>query len=70
MRCLVEDVATFAVTAGAWLRREPALHNVLLTRVADRLSGDVPLSGGIPSIMELWWRIDPTKHDRPGTTSP
>ncbi|MCO1599083.1 GNAT family N-acetyltransferase [Micromonospora sp. RHAY321] len=45
MRCLVEDLATFAVTAGAWLRREPVLHNVLLTLVADRLSGDVPLSG-------------------------
>ncbi|WP_430496627.1 hypothetical protein ACQRWP_19275 [Micromonospora trifolii] len=27
------------------MRREPALHNVLLTLVADRLSGDVPLSG-------------------------
>lgn len=45
MRCLVEDLATFAATAGAWLRREPVLHNVLLTLVADRLSGDVPLSG-------------------------
>ncbi|MBM0235453.1 GNAT family N-acetyltransferase [Micromonospora sp. STR1_7] len=45
MRCLVEDLATFAVTAGDWLRREPVLHNVLLTLVADRLSGDVPLSG-------------------------
>ncbi|MFF0470821.1 hypothetical protein ACFYPX_25720 [Micromonospora zamorensis] len=45
MRCLVEDPATFAVTAGAWLRREPVLHNVLLTLVAERLSGDVPLSG-------------------------
>jgi len=45
MRCLVEDLATFAVTAGAWLRREPVLHNVLLTLVADRLSGDVPLAG-------------------------
>ncbi|MFC8300310.1 GNAT family N-acetyltransferase [Micromonospora orduensis] len=45
MRCLVEDLAAFAGTAGAWLRREPVLHNVLLTLVADRLSGDVPLSG-------------------------
>ncbi|MET8233693.1 GNAT family N-acetyltransferase [Micromonospora sp. NPDC005298] len=45
MRCLVEDLATFAGTAGAWLRREPVLHNVLLTLVAGRLSGDVPLSG-------------------------
>ncbi|WP_330438450.1 hypothetical protein OHB44_25240 [Micromonospora sp. NBC_00821] len=25
---------------------EPVLHNVLLALVADRLSGDVPLSGG------------------------
>ncbi|MFI6781822.1 hypothetical protein [Micromonospora sp. NPDC050276] len=40
MRCLVEDLATFA-----WLRREPVPHNVLRTLVADRLSGDVPLSG-------------------------
>ncbi|WP_185755378.1 hypothetical protein [Micromonospora sp. A202] len=47
MRCLVEDLATFAVTAGAWLRREPVLHNVLLTLVADRRSGDVPLSGDL-----------------------
>ncbi|WP_410811005.1 GNAT family N-acetyltransferase [Micromonospora sp. 067-2] len=46
MRCLVEDLATFAATADAWLRREPVLHNVLLTLVAGRLSGDVPLSGG------------------------
>ncbi|MFF5055470.1 GNAT family N-acetyltransferase [Micromonospora sp. NPDC000663] len=45
MRCLVEDLAAFAGRAGAWLCREPVLHNVLLTLVADRLSGDVPLSG-------------------------
>ncbi|MEV0212522.1 GNAT family N-acetyltransferase [Micromonospora sp. NPDC050695] len=45
MRCIVEDLATFAATAGTWLRSEPVLHNVLLTLVADRLSGDVPLSG-------------------------
>ncbi|MEH1168416.1 GNAT family N-acetyltransferase [Micromonospora sp. CPCC 205539] len=45
MRCLDEDLATFAATTGTWLRREPVLHNVLLTLVADRLSGDVPLSG-------------------------
>ncbi|WP_327041543.1 hypothetical protein OG400_31750 [Micromonospora ureilytica] len=38
-------LATFAVPAGAWRRREPVLHNVLLTLVADRLSGDVPLAG-------------------------
>ncbi|MFC4019486.1 GNAT family N-acetyltransferase [Micromonospora sp. GCM10011542] len=45
MHCHVEDLAAFAATAGAWLRREPVLHNVLLTLVADRLSGDVALSG-------------------------
>ncbi|MEV4657643.1 GNAT family N-acetyltransferase [Micromonospora sp. NPDC049301] len=45
MQCLTEDLATFAARADAWLRREPVLHNVLLTLVADRLSGDVPLSG-------------------------
>ncbi|MEU8393081.1 hypothetical protein [Micromonospora sp. NPDC048842] len=42
---LVADLATFAVPPGAWSRREPVLHNVLLTLVADRLSGNVPLSG-------------------------
>lgn len=46
VQCLTEDLATFAAGADAWLRREPVLHNVLLTLVADRLSGDVPLSGG------------------------
>ncbi|WP_157743191.1 GNAT family N-acetyltransferase [Micromonospora coriariae] len=46
MQCLTEDLATFAAEADAWLRREPVLHNVLLTLVADRLSGDLPLSGG------------------------
>ncbi|WP_406078838.1 GNAT family N-acetyltransferase [Micromonospora sp. NBC_00858] len=45
MQCLTEDLATFTAAADAWLRREPVLHNVLLTLVADRLSGDVPLSG-------------------------
>ncbi|SIN10434.1 GNAT family N-acetyltransferase [Micromonospora cremea] len=46
MQCLTEDLATFAAAADAWLHREPVLHNVLLTLVGDRLSGDVPLSGG------------------------
>lgn len=46
VQCLTEDLATFAAGADGWLRREPVLHNVLLTLVADRLSGDVPLSGG------------------------
>ncbi|MET7672361.1 hypothetical protein [Micromonospora luteifusca] len=50
MRCLVEDLATFAATAGDWLRREPVLHNVLLTLVASRLSGDMPLSGDEQSV--------------------
>jgi GNAT superfamily N-acetyltransferase len=45
VHCHVEDLADFAAAAGAWLRREPVLHNVLLTLVEDRLSGDVPLSG-------------------------
>ncbi|PWR05438.1 GNAT family N-acetyltransferase [Micromonospora acroterricola] len=45
MQCLTEDLAPFAAAADAWLRREPVLHNVLLTLVADRLSGHVPLSG-------------------------
>ncbi|MFG1870976.1 hypothetical protein [Micromonospora arborensis] len=50
LRCPVEDLATFAATAGAWPRREPVLHNVLLTLAAGRFSGDMPLSGG------GWWR--------------
>ncbi|GAB3941536.1 hypothetical protein GCM10027614_27040 [Micromonospora vulcania] len=61
MRCLAENLATFA--ADAWLRREPVLHNVLLTLVAQRLSGDVPLSGD-----ERFVRVvdgAPAHHDHP-----
>ncbi|MDG4782843.1 hypothetical protein O7614_24580 [Micromonospora sp. WMMD961] len=42
---LLPAAGDLAVPAGAWWRREPVLHNVLLTLVADRLSGEVPLSG-------------------------
>ncbi|MBG6099659.1 hypothetical protein IW249_000073 [Micromonospora vinacea] len=53
MRRLVEGCATFAVPAGAWCAASPVLHNVLLTLVGDRLSGDVPLSGGVR--LARWW---------------
>ena len=53
VRCVAVDLATFAATAGDWLRREPVLHNVMLTVAQGRVDGDVPAGPD-----DRWLRVE------------